>query len=183
MILIIDIDETLVHSVRSNISPSIDRHDSKNNSNTFCIFDFIVYKRPYLDMFLDKVLNDNYYEVGIWSAGTYDYVHAIIDNIIPDKSKLKFIFTRDECDERDNKPLGKVRDYVRQIDKRSYNRTIHDFIIIDNKEGVTGFDHLNHLMIRDYEGDDMDCELDRLWDFLNKNRYRTSEYLVSNWQY
>jgi len=186
MILIIDIDETLIHSVKSVLFSSL-QNDDVHPSDLFEVSNYTVQKRPYLNMFLSKVLSDEYYEVVFWTAATHDYAYGILNHIIPDWKKVKLVLTRDHCDELDCKPLGKVRNLIRDIDHRSdthamYERTIHDFLIIDNKKGVTGHDHLNHLEIVDFEGDTLDNELERLWDYLDRNRYYSSEYLAANWK-
>lgn len=187
MILIIDIDETLIHSRKDVSSSSLLIDNDINSSDLFNVPSYIVQKRPGLDEFLAKILNDDYYEAGIWTAASHDYAHSILNNIIPNKEKLKFVFTREHCDELDCKPLSKVRDLIRDMDRQDgndhmYERTIHDFLIIDNKKWVTGHDHLNHLEIVDFEGDPIDNELYRLWDYLDRNRYHSSEYLAANWK-
>jgi TFIIF-interacting CTD phosphatase-like protein len=176
MIVILDIDETLIHSVKeSNSIPS--------DIPSFSISGFRVLKRPYLDQFLENLMNDEYYDIGIWSAGTYDYVHEIANNIITDKSKLKFILTRNDCNEMMCKPLSKVRNHIKQGERGTlFPRSVHDFILIDDRDGVTGYDHLNHLKIEPFEGDSDDMELYHLWEYLDQNRYHTSEYLVTNWK-
>lgn len=187
MILIIDIDETLIHSRKGVSSSSLLLDNDIKSSDLFNVFNYTVQKRPGLDEFLSKVLNDEYYEAGIWTAASHEYAHAILDKIIPDKRKLKFVLTREHCDELDNKPLSKVRDLVHDMEMKNcdgcvYDRTVHDFLIIDNKKGVTGHDHLNHLEIIDFEGDPIDNELYRLWNYLDENRYHSSEYLAANWR-
>lgn len=187
MILIIDIDETLIHSRKNVYSSPLLFDNDIQTSDLFNVFNYTVQKRPYLDFFLSKVLNDEYYEVGIWSAGSYDYVHAIVDKIIPDKKNLRFIMTSDDCDEKRDKPLAKVRNLMynkdcNNIHNCQYERTIHDFLIIDDRDRVTGHDELNHLEILEFEGDTLDNELLRLWNYLDKNRYHSSEYLVANWK-
>lgn len=182
MILIIDIDETLIHSRKNTPSSLLIRDYNLQVNDVFDVFNYGVQKRPYVDEFLSHILNDDYYEAGIWSAGTHEYVHKIVDELIPDKSKLKFILTRNDCDELDCKPLTKVRNLLSQESNHLYKRTVHDFLIIDNKKGVTGFDHLNHLEIIDFEGDKDDIELQRLWKFLDTHRYYSSEYLTAHWK-
>lgn len=187
MILIIDIDETLIHS-RKDVSPSsLLMHNDISSSDLFNVFNYTVQKRPYLDFFLSKVLSDEYYQVGIWSAGSHDYVHAIVDHIIPDKKNLKFIMTSQDCNEMRDKPLSKVRQLVREMERRDgidhiYGTTIHDYLIIDDRDKVTGHDELNHLQIIEFEGDTIDDELLRLWNFLDKYRYFSSEYLAAHWK-
>lgn len=171
MILILDIDETLVHSTHDEMTP-----------NSFRVLDYTVEKRPYVDEFLAHILNDDYYEVGIWSAGTYEYVHAIVNELIKDRANLRFILTQRDCNELYDKPLSKVRDLINEDASPDYPYTVHDFLIIDNKKGVTGHDHLNHLHIEDFYGDSDDVELYHLWEYLDKNRYYTSEYLCTKWK-
>lgn len=192
MILILDIDETLIHSRKGILSDVFHRHGDIKQSDLFSVFNYVVQKRPYLDMFIQKVMNDPYFEVGIWSAGTSDYVYSIVNHIIPDKKKLKFIMTSDDCNELRDKPLSKVRDLVQEMDEEInsrlsmpepiYSRTVHDFLIIDDRTKVTGHDELNHLQILEFEGETDDTELIRLWQYLDKNRYYSSEYLASHWQ-
>lgn len=168
-----DIDETLIHSRKDIPVSSLLIDKSVRSSDLFTVFNYVVQKRPYMDMFLSKLLNDDYYEVGIWSAGSYDYVHAIVDVIIPDKRNLKFIMTADDCNEMRDKPLSKVRN--------RFHGSIHDYLIVDDRDGVTGHDELNHLQISEFEGDIDDDELLRLWNYLDTHRYHSSEYLVVHW--
>lgn len=175
MILIMDIDETLIHSRKGISLSSLLNRSDVSEDDIFSIGEYIVQKRPHLDTFLENILNDDYYEVGIWSAGSYEYVHDIVDMIIPDQSKLKFIMTSRNCNEVRDKPLAKVRDLYPEM-------SVHDYIIIDDRHRVTGHDHLNHLQIYEFEGDTPDDELVRLWEYLDTNRYYSSEYLVANWR-
>jgi len=85
-LLVLDLDETLIHSSTYPI-------------NTECIyieeFGYYVYKRPFLDYFLTEV--SKYYDIGIWSAGTDDYVETIIDMILPVDVDPIFVFGRSMC--------------------------------------------------------------------------------------
>lgn len=177
MIIILDIDETLVHSRKGISVASMLIDKAVKPSDTFTVFDYLVQKRPHLDMFLSRLLNDDYYEVGIWSAGSYEYVHSIVDIIIPPsyRKNLRFVMTADDCNEMRDKPLSKVRD-------RFHGTSVHDYLIVDDRDGVTGHDELNHLQIAEFEGDIYDDELLRLWEYLDIYRYHSSEYLVVHWK-
>lgn len=182
MILIIDIDETLVHSVKKISKQSLIEDKELDPGDVFTVFEYTVQKRPGLDAFLSSILNDDYYDVGIWSAGSFDYVHAIVNHIIPDKKNLRFIMTANDCNEMRDKPLTKVRQILeKESNDHLLSRTVHDFLIIDDRDGVTGHNELNHLKILEFEGDTDDEELSRLWTFLDKNRYYSSEYLTVHW--
>jgi len=184
MILIIDIDETCIHSHKDYSKGELKKKCNLNDSDSFEIEGYCVQKRPYLDMFIEKICNDDYYEVGVWSAGSKSYVHDIVHKIFPDKSKLKFILTRNDCNELYDKPLSKVRDLISKMDSKDSiaKRKTSNFLIIDDRDGVTGHDELNHLQIYPFEGDTNDDELERLWKFLDKYRYYSSEYLSTHWK-
>lgn len=166
MILVLDIDETMVHTTQ---------HMSKTAiiEDCFPAMGYVSQKRPYLDLFLWKLLQDPDYRVLIWSAGSYDYVHEVVRNIIPDelKHRLLGIMTADDCNEMRDKPLSKVR--------RMFPG--EDIMIIDDREGVTGFDELNHLRMHPYQGEPHDEELASLWEYLDDNRGHPSERLVTFW--
>lgn len=71
-LLILDLDETLIHSSSKELGRPCD----------FRVFDFHVYKRPYLDKFLTEVFS--YYKVAIWSTGSDDYVDLLAKEIMPE---------------------------------------------------------------------------------------------------
>lgn len=166
MILILDIDETMVHTTQHMGKYALEEE-------CFPVLDFVSQQRPYLYAFLRKLLLDPDYKVLIWSAGSFDYVHEVVRNIIPDnlRSRVLRVMTVDDCNEMRDKPLSKVR--------RIYPD--EDVMIIDDRDGVTGFDELNHLKIRPFHGEADDVELPYLWEYLDMNRGHKSEYLVTFW--
>lgn len=184
MNVILDIDETLTHSIPIS-STSLD-----DTISTFNITGYKVHKRPYVDEFIGNLLYDPWYRVGVWSAGSHEYVHEIVNHLFPDKSRLLFIMTADDCNEKRQKPLSKALSLINESIAYKisgsiecpFRRTMHDVILIDDKPGVTGYNHLNHLKMLEFEGDSYDQELQALWQYLDKNRYHTAEYLVSHWK-
>lgn len=161
MILVLDVDETLIHS-----------HDYPV-PGSFQIDNYYVEKRPYLDEFLNNILQDDNLQVGIWSAGVYDYVWDIAQEIIPDINSLEFIMTRDNC-----VPINRegYRDYFKPLSLVNGQ----DILLVDNKPDVTT-DCLRQILIDDFEGDKNDTELIRLWNYLDKNRGMSPEWLSTNW--
>lgn len=96
-LLVLDIDGTLVFA---EYDSWVDEElISLNGKPHFTIqfkdeSDFIsVWKRPFLDEFLEWALNN--FDVAIWSASGKEYVHAIVQTIFPThlKEQLKFIWT------------------------------------------------------------------------------------------
>ena len=112
-LLVLDLDETLIHSTTYLF-------------NSECIhleeFGYYVYKRPFLDYFLREVSKQ--YDIGIWSAGTDDYVETIVDMILPFDVDPIFVFGRSMCQLKyvDGyrvyvKPLRILQDFGYSLDK------------------------------------------------------------------
>lgn len=188
MIIILDLDETLVHTSNKKIE----------GLDYFTYTDeYIIHKRPYLDVFIKKLITDDYYDFAVWSAGTYDYVHHIVNTIFPKDIDLAFVLTRNDCNENRDKPLWKARTLYNEtyrgnkkaimsgsdepVDVYLEPKSIHDFILIDDREYVTCYDTLNHLRIKSFEGSTRDTELKRLWEYLESNKGKCSEELAAEW--
>lgn len=168
IILVLDLDETLVHTERD-----------PNYKGDFSIDGYNVRKRPYLDELIQYLTDNPYYQVGIWSAGVGSYVRSIVDNIFPNISILKFVMARDYCNEAYKKPLSKVRDLYNTVYDTNLGRS--DFLIIDDRRNITDFDELNHIQIKAYRGEADDKELLSLIDFLDANKGLPSECMVVMW--
>jgi len=87
-LLILDLDETLIHSSSKELGRTCDLK----------VFDFFVYKRPHLDKFLVAVFS--FYSVAIWSTRSDDYVDFLA-NEPP-------LIIRIELDEGSGGPAGLV---------------------------------------------------------------------------
>lgn len=72
-ILVLDLDETLVHYKEENDEGKI-------------------YFRPYLDLFLKEM--DKHYEIMIFTAALKEYADVIIDHLDPEKKIIKERFYR-----------------------------------------------------------------------------------------
>jgi TFIIF-interacting CTD phosphatase-like protein len=91
-LIVLDIDETLISSLKEEEEGYTDRMDYQDMDKYFRVF-----FRPYYRVFL-QFLSQNFKEIGIWSAGTKSYVDFIVK--ILEKSmnkKFKFVWTINEC--------------------------------------------------------------------------------------
>jgi hypothetical protein len=89
-------------------------------------------KRPHIDEFFDFA-NQYFRNIVIWSAGTYDYVHAIVKNLfkgIPTPAK---VFTRNDCAQSEEygyeKPLEKIYQVVPEMNSTNT-------VLIDDRHEV-----------------------------------------------
>ncbi|MCR6641180.1 MAG: HAD family hydrolase [Sporocytophaga sp.] len=80
ILLILDLDETLVHATKTELDRKAD----------FIVFNYHIYKRPFLDQFI-RFCSGNF-RLAIWSSASDDYVEEVVKRIIPDDIKLDFVW-------------------------------------------------------------------------------------------
>src|SRR3546814_14747173 len=90
ILLILDLDETLIRAVEEPLDRPAD----------FRLPDFHVYRRPHLDAFL-ALVSENF-DLAVWSTGNSPYVAAIVDAIFPDVSASQFCWNRSPAIRRPN---------------------------------------------------------------------------------
>jgi len=97
LLVILDIDQTLVHSTN--------KESSSSGKSNFTVWDKIrneqlhVYTRPYLQLFLDELFDmecNKIVEVAIYTAGTQDYADEVLKSI-DSKHRIKHRFYRQDC--------------------------------------------------------------------------------------
>lgn len=164
ILLILDVDETLIHATTENIGWPSD----------FTLFEYQVHLRPHLQEFLEKVSKD--FHLAIWSSASDDYVEEITKRIIPTHLELAFVWGRSRCTYRRNyrtdeydfsfetsshhhyiKPLKKVR-------RRGYD--LNKVLILDDSPHKTEQNYGNAIYPKEYTGDRSDDELKLLSKYL-----------------
>src|ERR1700761_9237565 len=105
-LLILDLDETLVHATRVPLQRDPDA----------LIPPYVLYLRPGVEAFL-KPLGECY-RLAIWTSSSPMYARVVSEILFPDPEVLEFVWARDRCTPRrdfeldiwwDSKPLHKVR--------------------------------------------------------------------------
>ena len=104
-LLLLDLDETLIHSEFRDSSnyKSLDRikQNSKCYNRSFSYIDdnyqyyFDIYFRPFLFDFLHEI--KNYFDLAIFTASSKGYADIIINYIDPNKEFFKFCLYREAC--------------------------------------------------------------------------------------
>ncbi|MFK7937134.1 MAG: NIF family HAD-type phosphatase [Saprospiraceae bacterium] len=164
ILLILDLDETLIFATEQQLERKAD----------FIVFDYYVYKRPYLDEFLAYAQTN--FIVAIWSSASDDYVMEIVKNIIPTDYPLAFVWGNSRCTYRRNfyrdegyifndsnrhyhfvKPLKKVR-------RRGYD--LKRILIVDDTPHKSQDNYGNAIYPSEYKGDLQDDELGKLERYL-----------------
>jgi RNA polymerase II subunit A small phosphatase-like protein len=164
LLLILDLDETLIHASETELHRPPD----------FALFGYHVYKRPHLAEFLEA--SAQWFELAVWSSGTDDYVEKVVETIFPDPGRLQFIWGRSRTtlsramtadgatfhspleDRHYLKPLAKI--------SRRGRWRLEQMLIVDDTPEKCARNYGNAIYIRPFEGDERDDELKRLIAYL-----------------
>jgi carboxy-terminal domain RNA polymerase II polypeptide A small phosphatase len=153
-LLILDLDETLIHSSEYKLDFDED----------FRFESFFVYKRPYLDWFLEDLLK--HFTIGIWSSGGDDYVLEIINRIKPENAEFEMVWGRSRCTiKRDRKSDNYY--FEKKLDKvKKKGFSLDKVIVVDDSPEKSKSNYGNAIYIKEFVGDQNDEELKYLHDYL-----------------
>ena len=166
-LLILDIDDTLTHT----FDPS-DRFTTKPNSKHDFVTsnDYLVYKRPYLDQFLNWAFSN--FRVGIWSAAGKDYIAEVLKNILKSNHKLQLIRTHEDCTRKylENPDNRESSGYIeiKRIQKLAKNYNLAKILVLDDRADVHCQNWGNLVKIKPFHPDVEDNELLKVQPFIEK---------------
>ena len=149
--LILDLDETLVHSSTSY---------TENNDVTLNVdfegifYNIYVFIRPGAENFIKKI--SKYYEIVIFTASISKYASPLLDKLDPEKN-IKYRLYREQCTF-----LNGI--YIKEL--KRLNRDLKDIIIVDNSPLAYAFDLENGLPIKSWYEDKNDNELENIFPLL-----------------
>ncbi|WP_196888480.1 HAD family hydrolase [Aureivirga sp. CE67] len=165
-LLILDIDETLVHA---NENP-------ENEDWHFELQKYKVYKRPFLDEFLEAI--QNHFEIAVWSSASDDYVEEIVKLIFPENYPLKFVWGRSRCtinrnlygfDLLDNYiDYSNHYNYVKVLKKvkKYFGFALEEMLIVDDTPSKSKYNYGNAIYPKEFTGNTEDNELKYLSKYL-----------------
>lgn len=164
ILLILDLDETLIHA----------RYKPLDRAPDFNIFEYAVYKRPYLLEFLQEMNED--FLLAIWSSASDDYVNKIVKKIIPDGIILEFCWGRKRCTYRQNIHVDDNLYYATNTDHYNYQKplrkvkkkgySIEKILIVDDSPHKCQQNYGNAIYPMEYNGEINDKELLYLSQYL-----------------
>lgn len=154
--LILDLDETLIYATEERLERRED----------FCVGQYFVYKRPFLELFLEFCFEN--FDVAIWTTATESYAEKILETILKDDQELQFLWTRERCtfvyDEEEHQHY-----LVKRMSKlRRRRHKLESVIVVDDSPNVWKCSYGNLVRIRKFEGDESDNELKFLLTYLEK---------------
>ena len=151
--LILDLDETLVHScfkpTNNNINNSLPKADIFLNIKFHSKYhEVLVYKRPFVDEFLEKM--NKYYNLIIFTASVQEYADPLLDQL--DKNKyIKLRYYRSSC------LLDKTGKFIKNLS--SIYSDLKNVILLDNNPISYSYNKNNGLPIITWHFDKKDREL------------------------
>ena len=152
--LILDLDETLVHSsfkpINFNnifIKPDIflKINFRGNNHNVY------VLKRPYVYEFLKEM--NKIYNIMIFTASVKEYANPLLDTLDTEKVIKQRLFREDCC-------VGPNRKYIKDL--KILNMNLKDLILVDNYPISYSYNKSNGIPIKTWHFDKTDQELVKL---------------------
>lgn len=183
ILLILDLDETLVHATEN----------PKNGNWDFQIGKYKVYKRPGLDQFLSEV--KIHFDVAVWSSASDDYVAQVVEKIFPQDYPLVFIWGRSKCtlqydhqsiedsghfDHQNHMNYSKV---LKKVKKKGYS-ALQKTLIIDDTPNKCKNNYGNAIYPKAFNGEADDNELALLMQYLLKLKNVNNVRIIEkrNWK-
>jgi len=156
-LLVLDLDETLVHSsfnyvANSDILVDIDIDDP--NTGTTMNARIYVYKRPHVDEFLQAMAQ--YYELCVFTASLRVYCDAVMDQLDP-QHLVSHCLYRESCTNSNGV-------FVKDLSR--LGRPLESIIILDNNHVSFLFHPRNGILAEAFYDDKTDDYLQRITDDL-----------------
>lgn len=155
-LLILDLDETLLHASEKDLSSECD----------FTFDRFWVYRRPFLEEFLVEA--SLHYDLAVWSSASDDYVEELVNSVVRPLVPLNFSWGRSHGTYRRDfdtdeyfyaKDLYKVR-------RRGYQ--LSRVLIVDDAPRKVAKNYGNAIYVDEFEGDPGDTTLRDLAPYLTQ---------------
>lgn len=162
-LLVLDIDETLIFASDKELNRKAD----------FKIFDYYVYKRPYLEQFIATIKDE--FILAIWSSASDDYVEAIAQQIIPEDIKLAFVWGNSRCTYKRNIQIDEQGYYedvshyhyikpLKKLKRKGYK--LERILIVDDSPHKSKDNFGNAIYPKQFQGAPDDDELKQLAKYL-----------------
>lgn len=155
-LLILDLDETLVFSSEKGL---------KSRCSDFNVGHYSVYRRPFLDEFLNYCKRT--FKVAIWTSASQEYAKEIAENILKPKYPLEFLWSRDRCTKKFDE-YNYSFEWIKNLKKvKRLGFNLDHVIMVDNTPAKLQNNYGNLVRIKDYEGSNRDTELKALMLYLD----------------
>lgn len=159
-LLILDLDETLIHSTR--VWGSADY--------SFTVGPYLVYIRPHAELFLNSMAG--YYEMAVWTSSSEEYASRVV-NELPFRKSPDFVWTRDRCTlafDHEKRERFYIKD-LKKLRRLGYN--LDRVLVVDDSAESASRNYGNLVRVKPYGGEPEDRELLLLEKYLISIAERT----------
>ncbi len=165
MLLILDLDETLIHATEQDLGIPF----------AYQVGKYKVYLRSCLHEFLETC--HQHFELAIWSSATEDYIGEIVQNTLPAHVKFSFIWGRNRCtpiisprvDEYGyyNMDISSYYEYAKKLHKlKRKGYSLDQILMVDDTPAKLVYNYGNAIYIKPFTGLPTDQELPKLAQYL-----------------
>ncbi|WNG43634.1 HAD family hydrolase [Archangium minus] len=164
ILLILDLDETLIHASTERLERAED----------FRLFDYYVYVRPYVERFLTECAV--HFRLAVWSSASDDYVGEVVKRIFPRELTPEFVWGRSRCtfaldrawvQEAGYLDPGSHYNYVKKLHKlKRKGYRLERILIVDDTPAKCIHNYGNAIYVKEYNGEEDDKELPALSRYL-----------------
>ena len=154
ILLILDLDETLIHATEKKLDIDFD----------FQYADYFIYKRPYLNSFFETISED--FTIAVWSSADDKYVEGIVEKIKPKNIDFEFIWGRTRCTTKRNYELDEYVHEKRLKKVKKLGFSIEQILMVDDSPEKTKDNYGNAIYVTAFEGKQNDIELKKLAAYL-----------------
>ncbi len=172
MLLILDLDETLLYSTKTMIDRVPDS----------LVGEYYVYSRPGLNEFLDFA--KGLFRLAVWTSSGASYAKGIVPRIIPGSVPLEFVWAREQCDLRVDRST-KVSTWVKDLRKvKKVGFKVEGTLLIDDRPSLPERNIPNHIQVKPFTGQLPDDELALLARYLDtiKSEPNVRKIEKRNWR-
>jgi TFIIF-interacting CTD phosphatase-like protein len=154
ILLILDLDETLIHATEEKFSIKEDFTYTKYN----------VYLRPHFQWFMEEMYK--HFTLEIWSSADDDYVRDLVEKIKPASVAFEFAWGKSRCTLKRDYELDKYvqTKQLKKLKKKGFS--LDRMLIVDDSPEKVKDHYGNAIYMPPFEGDPADVELKRLAKFL-----------------
>lgn len=153
-LLILDIDETLVHSTTYPLPVA---HDIRAGP-------YYVHARPHLSDFLEQVRSA--FELAVWTSAARNYAEIVVRELLPKDLKPAFLWCRERCTLRFD-PEYQVHVWTKDLKKvKRKGYPLSRILIVDDRPIVVSRNYGNHVPVTPFRANPFDSELRDLGPYL-----------------
>ncbi len=154
MLLILDLDETLVYSTVKRIDRVPD----------YLVGEYYVYCRPGLSEFLEFAKTT--FDLAVWTSSDSSYAMGVVPRIFTESFRLAFTWSREQCGRRIDRKT-KETSWIKDLRKvKAAGFRIENTLLIDDRPCALERDNENHVQVKPFTGQSVDNELGLLAKYL-----------------